>query len=54
MEIDQLISGWPKTPQAQLIARQLFAAATSVGANIAEGKACYVGKEYERFLTPNP
>ena len=41
---------WPKTMQAQEIARQLFRASTSVGANIAEGHGRHIGQEYIHFL----
>ncbi len=53
----QVISGlnleikqWPKTMQAQGIARQVFRSATSTGANIAEGHGRHIGKEYIHFL----
>jgi four helix bundle protein len=49
--VDQLIKGFPNTPQARSVAPQLFSAATSIGANIAEGKAKGIGKEYLRYLT---
>ena len=42
---------WPKTMQAQEIARQVFRATTSVGANIAEGHGRHIGQEYIHFLT---
>jgi four helix bundle protein len=42
---------WPKTMPAQEIARQVFRAATSVGANIAEGHGRHLGQEYIHFLT---
>jgi four helix bundle protein len=42
---------WPKTMPAQEIARQGFRAATSVGANIAEGHGRHLGQEYIHLLT---
>ncbi|HVM72598.1 MAG TPA: four helix bundle protein [Anaerolineales bacterium] len=45
------IKTWPKSMPAQEIARQLFRASTSVGANIAEGHGRHVGQEYIHFLT---
>ena len=41
---------WPKSMQAWEIARQLFRAATSVGANIAEGHGRHEGLEYVHYL----
>jgi four helix bundle protein len=48
---DTMIKTWPHTMQAQEIARQLFRAVVSVGANIAEGRGRHEGKEYAHFLT---
>jgi four helix bundle protein len=48
--VDILIRSWPKTMQAQEIARQLFRSATSVGANIAEGHGRHQGTEYIHYL----
>ncbi|MGQ0603902.1 MAG: four helix bundle protein [Anaerolineales bacterium] len=45
------MDAFPKKTQANVIAAQLFDAVTSIGANIAEGKAKYVGKEYLRYLS---
>lgn len=48
--VDRLINRLPNKPQAWVISQQLFDAATSIGANIAEGRGRHIGKEYERFL----
>jgi four helix bundle protein len=41
---------WPTSRQAGEIAKQLFRAAVSVGANIAEGHGRHEGPEYIHFL----
>jgi four helix bundle protein len=48
--VNDELKTWPKTMQAQEIARQLFRAATSVGANIAEGHGKHIGQEYIHYL----
>lgn len=46
----ELIQNSPRTMPGQEIARQLFRAASSVGANIAEGHGRHAGQEYIHYL----
>jgi len=39
-----------RSPEGEILAKQLLRAVTSIGANIAEGYGSYEGKEYARFL----
>jgi four helix bundle protein len=49
-KVDTLVKVWPRTMQAQEIARQLFRSAMSIGANIAEGHGRHQGTEYIHYL----
>lgn len=49
-QINAEIQTWPKIPQAIDISRQLFRAASSIGANIAEGHGRHEGAEYIHYL----
>jgi four helix bundle protein len=48
--VDRYIQTLPRTPQGRTIGDQLFRAASSIGANIAEGRGRDKGKEYARYL----
>jgi four helix bundle protein len=48
--VHEFVKMLPSTPQGRTIGDQLFRAATSIGANIAEGRGRDIGKEYERYL----
>lgn len=48
--VHALVKSWPKTMQAQEIARQLFRSATSIGANIAEGHGRHQRTECIHYL----
>src|SRR5262245_19532647 len=47
--INDLIKTWPKTMQAQEVARQVLRSAMSIGANIAEGHGRHEGAEYIHY-----
>jgi four helix bundle protein len=48
--VDREIKTWSRGVQSDVIARQLFRAASSIGANIAEGHGRHHGKEYVHYL----
>jgi four helix bundle protein len=48
--VHEFVKTLPSTPQGRTIGDQLFRAATSISANIAEGRGRHIGKEYERYL----
>jgi len=48
--VNSFVQSLPQTPQGRTIGDQLFRSATSIGANIAEGRGRDMGKEYERYL----
>lgn len=49
-KVDAFVQKLPSTSQGRTIGDQLFRSATSIGANIAEGRGRDMGKEYERYL----
>jgi four helix bundle protein len=49
-QVSKMIKSWPPTTQSQIIARQLFRATSSIGANIAEGHGRHTGLEYIHYL----
>lgn len=50
MRLNDEINSWPNSLQSLSISRQLFRAATSIGANIAEGHGRHAGQEYIHYL----
>jgi four helix bundle protein len=48
--VNAYVKELPSTPQGRTVGDQLFRSATSIGANIAEGRGRDMGKEYERYL----
>jgi len=49
-EVDIFVQLLPRTPQGRNVADQLFRAAASIGANVAEGRGRDTGREYVRYL----
>jgi len=49
-QLNEEIKAWPNSLQSLSISRQLFRAATSIGANIAEGHGRHAGLEYIHYL----